>query len=339
MNTRPNYWLLLEKSDETRVSGGIDPYRDKTGEQYHYDSAVANARKVKSGDYAILRKENTILGIAEIGYIDETRATKTRRRCPYCNTTDIRERTTKLPKWKCGRCTKEFSTPKDTVAEVTSFVAEISHFNRLEPAPSVKSVKRCAATGNGATAQNSIIKLDGGKLKNLLEELEPGIGKGSSGQGFGLSIEERKAVELLAMETARKLYENKGWRVVDMSASTPYDLLATRGTQKRYIRVKGSTGMGEAVILTHGEVAHAKAHPADSALVVVSGIILHRENDKCIASGGEIRTHQHPWVINDTSLTATQYRYELSMKPGSSLADEQLRDTAGCSGKPNEATE
>jgi len=72
MNTRPSYWLLLEKSDETRVSGGIDPYKDKTGEQYHYDSAVANARKVKSGDYAILRKENTILGLAEIGYYHAT---------------------------------------------------------------------------------------------------------------------------------------------------------------------------------------------------------------------------------------------------------------------------
>jgi len=317
MNTRPNYWLLLEKSDETRVSGGIDPYKDKTGEQYHYDSAVANARKVKSGDYAILRKENTILGLAEIGYINETRATKTRRRCPYCNSTDIRERTTKFPKWKCGHCAKEFVSPKDSTAEVTSFVAEISHFNRLEPAPSVKSVKRCAATGNGEAAQNSIMKLDGEKLKNLLGELEPGIGespghgKGSSGQGFGLNSEERKAIELIAMETARKLYENKGWRVVDMSASNPYDLLATKGTEKRYIEVKGSTGPGEAVILTHGEVAHAKAHPADSALLVVSGIILRRENGTCVASGGEIRIHQHPWVINDTSLTATQYRYEL----------------------------
>jgi len=317
MNTRPNYWLFLEKSDETRVSGGIDSYKDKTGEQYHYDSAVANARKVKSGDYAILRKENTILGIAKIGYINETPATKIRRRCPYCNSTDIRERTTKLPKWKCGHCSKEFVTPNDTTAEVASFVAKISAFNHLEPAPSVKSVKRCSATGNGMAAQNSIIKLDGEKLKNLLGELEPGIGeslghgKDSSGQGFGLSIEERKAVELLAMETAREHYKKMGWRVVDLSESNPFDLLATKETQKRYIMVKGSTGRGEAVILTHGEVAHAKAHPADSALLVVSGIILRRENDTCIVSGGEIRIHQHPWVINDTNLTATQYRYEL----------------------------
>lgn len=328
MDTRPNYWLFLEKSDETRVSGGIDPYKDKTGEQYHYDSAVANARNVKSGDYAILRKENTILGIAKIGYIHETRATKTRRRCPDCNSTDIRERTTKLPKWKCGHCAKEFSTPKDTTAEVTSFVAEISFFNRLEPAPSVKSVKRCAASGNGVASQNSIMKLDGVKLKDLLGEFEPkieessGQGKDSSGQGFGLSIEERKAVELLAMETARELYENNGWRVVDMSASDPFSLLATKGTQKRYIEVKGSTGPGEAVILTHGEVAHAKAYPADSVLLVVSGISLQRENNSCSASGGEIRLHQHPWIINDRSLTATQYRYELQMDPGSSPAVE-----------------
>lgn len=36
------FWLILEKSDETRVSQGIDGYRDVTGESYQYDSLVPN---------------------------------------------------------------------------------------------------------------------------------------------------------------------------------------------------------------------------------------------------------------------------------------------------------
>ena len=33
-----NYWLLLEKSDETRIYNSIDGYNDSTGEIYNYDS-------------------------------------------------------------------------------------------------------------------------------------------------------------------------------------------------------------------------------------------------------------------------------------------------------------
>ena len=42
----PRYWLLLEKSDATRISKGIDGYRDVTGEVYHYDSLVPNHRQL-----------------------------------------------------------------------------------------------------------------------------------------------------------------------------------------------------------------------------------------------------------------------------------------------------
>ena len=41
-----NYWLILEKSDETWVSKGIDGYQDQTGESYHYDSLVPNHKNL-----------------------------------------------------------------------------------------------------------------------------------------------------------------------------------------------------------------------------------------------------------------------------------------------------
>jgi hypothetical protein len=99
-----SYWLLLEKSDDTRVSQGIDAYKDRTGESYHYDSNVPNHKKMSMGDFVVIRKEGAILGIGEIADISEADDTKIHRRCPECDHTDIRERSSKQPKWKCGKC-------------------------------------------------------------------------------------------------------------------------------------------------------------------------------------------------------------------------------------------
>ena len=86
------YWILLEKSDETRISKGIDGYQDKTGESYHYDSLVPNHKQLGPDDYVVLRKEDEILGVGRISSISQDTDAKIHRRCPECETTDIRER-------------------------------------------------------------------------------------------------------------------------------------------------------------------------------------------------------------------------------------------------------
>lgn len=309
-----NYWLLLEKSDDTRVSKGIEGYRDSTGEYYHYDSLVPNHRNVKSGDYVVLRKENEIIGIGRVGNITETDDVKIHSRCPQCESTDIRERSRKLPKWKCGQCATEFSSPKETITEIRSFNAMINDFTRLNAPPSFKSVKMCAANGKGESSQLSMLALDEGKVRTLFEGIDPspsarGPEAGTSVQGFGLSQDERKAVELRAMKVARALYENQGWDVIDKSSSQPFDLLARKEGQERYIEVKGTTGDGDAVILTHGEVRHVRENPNSSSLVIVSGIVLRKQNEQWQALDGIITRHEDPWVLDDDCLNPTQYRY------------------------------
>ena len=300
-----NYWLLLEKSDATRVSKGIDGYRDSTGESYHYDSLVPN-----------YRKEDDIIGVGTIGDIAETDDTKIHRRCPLCDSTDIRERSTKQPKWKCGKCPEEFSEPKETIVEVRSFVATINDFTRLNAPPSVKSVKMCAANGDGASSQLSMLALDPHKAQTLFEGIDPSPSSRTpdtrtSGQGFGLSQAERKAVELRAMKIARALYKDTGWEVIDTSSSNPFDLLATKASKKRFIEVKGTTGEGLSVILTHGEVRHIRDNQNNSALVIVSGIVLEKQDGKWQAQGGTVTTHEDPWKLSDECLSPTQYRYEI----------------------------
>ena len=236
--------------------------------------------------------------------------------CPGGRSTDIRERTTKTPTWKCGKYAHEFETPEETIDEVQSFVASIVDFIRLNAPPTVQEVKRCASEGDGITSQLSILELAPEKIQTLLEGVaaspssrSPRPGKG--GQGFGLSHEERTAVELQAMRIARQLYEQDGWKVVDKSGSHPFDLLATRNDETRYIEVKGTTGSGLSILLTHGEVKHVRQHRRCSALVVVAGISLSDTDGVWIGSGGEVTVHEDPWTIDSSALEATEYHYTL----------------------------
>jgi Holliday junction resolvase len=113
------------------------------------------------------------------------------------------------------------------------------------------------------------------------------------------------------MQVARALYEGTGWEVIDKSSSQPFDLLATKGSQERFIEVKGTTGEGLSVILTHGEVRHIRGNPKSSALMIVSDIVLEKQNGKWRVQGGTVTKHEDPWKLKDECLSPTQYRYEI----------------------------
>jgi ribosomal protein L37AE/L43A len=309
------WWLLLEKSDETRVSQGIDAYRDETGRAYHYDNLVPNCTQLQAGDGVVIRKENDIIGTGFIDSISISDAVKTHRRCPECKGTDVRERVTKTPKWKCGKCAAEFAEPEETQAEVKSYVASIRDFQGLAAPPGVREVKACAVGGNGETSQLSMIDLDPDQLAEVLGGRLPEMSvngpqpSGGGGQGFGLTAEQRRAVELRAMNLVEEWYVKEGWTMENTSRDHPYDFLATRGDERWFVEVKGTTGAGENVVLTHGEVDHARAHCRQTALAVVTGIVLERVDGDWNALSGRVARHIRPWAPEPDRLMATEYRY------------------------------
>ena len=308
-------WLILEKSEETRVSSSIESYKDRTGEVYNYDSLVPNYKNVAKDDLVIIRKENKILGLGMIKTITSNKLEKNHKRCPNCNTTDIRIRKEKNPIWKCGKCKFEFQEPSETTTEVTNYSAEINGFNKFDLPPSVTQVKSCALNGDGQKSQLSILQLDINKVSALIStDIIDYIAlntKSTFGQGYALSYEEREAIEIRAMEIARIMYIQNGWTLLDTSKSRPYDFEATKGNDIRYIEVKGTTGNGATVILTHGEVKHVYDNPNKCALVIISNIQIDKAMDHTTASGGEIFIHLDPWQIVEDRLTPTQYRYSL----------------------------
>ena len=120
----------------------------------------------------------------------------------------------------------------------------------------------------------------------------------------------RKAIELRAMEEARRHYCEKGWNVEDVSAAESYDLCCRRGGDELHVEVKGVSADGSEVHLTRNEVEHAREYPRP-VLFVVSGIeVSYADGGGPAASGGQARILD-PWRIGDGELTALDYSYRL----------------------------
>jgi ribosomal protein L37AE/L43A len=325
-----NYWLLLEKSDETRVSQGIDGYEDKTGREYRYDSRVPNYRNLSIGDRVLIRKEALIVGAGVIGSIEESDSAKTYRRCPACNKTDVRYRKTRNPKWKCGKCGAEFSTPIETIESVKAYYAQIERYTLFERAPDVKSVKECSSTKDGIKSQLSILRLDPKRLLSLpgipsaeifdeypgqskdaelIGALEASISGGR--QGFNLTGPERKAVELRAMAIAHEHLKALGYRAKDTSSNHPYDFLATGNGKEIKVEVKGTTVKDAGtVLMTRNEVKLHRAEKGNTGLIIVSGIQLTDRDSDPKATGGDLKAF-FPWDIDPCTVDPIAYEITL----------------------------
>lgn len=148
--------------------------------------------------------------------------------------------------------------------------------------------------------------------RELVEVIANPLRRG--GQGRGLSVAERKAVEMRAMAVATAHYVPQWEMVEDVSSTRSYDLECRSGDRFLRVEVKGTTGGAESILVTANEVEHARQLGEHVALFVVSGIVLHREpGSQPTASGGTARIFE-PWDIDRFSLRPIAY--ECAIPPG-----------------------
>ena len=141
----------------------------------------------------------------------------------------------------------------------------------------------------------------------LLEAVRPGRRRG----GERLTAAARRAVELQAMRLAEEWLHAEGWDPEDCSAFQPFDFLAQKADERLFVEVKGTTGTGVKVILTAGEVEHARQHSRNCALIIVSRIQLDvRDPAKPKASGGVVQVLR-PWEAPAEQLRAIAYECTL----------------------------
>lgn len=133
-------------------------------------------------------------------------------------------------------------------------------------------------------------------------------GDGSrKGQGFLQNKHRRKATEMRAMDPATDHYEGLGWTVTDVSTTPSHDLVATKDGAEKHIEVKGTKSLGQEVLLTPNEVAHARTYD-DVALYVAHSIELEGNDENTSASGG-VPLIYDPWIIDDGGLEPIGYAY------------------------------
>jgi hypothetical protein len=137
---------------------------------------------------------------------------------------------------------------------------------------------------------------------------------GKGGQGFGLSAAERRIVEEHAMQAATRYFERDWETVKDVSRDASFDLYCRRGAEELRVEVKGTTGIGEEIILTKNEVREAKE--VGYALFVMSEIgLIHKKTESVSASGGICRLF-FPWFPEAESLTPIAYSCQLDRAGG-----------------------
>jgi hypothetical protein len=131
-----------------------------------------------------------------------------------------------------------------------------------------------------------------------------------TGQGRGLTPEQRRLVELHAMEVATRTLEAEGWLIEDVSLERRgYDLHATRDGVELYVEVKGTTGEGGSVLVTPGEVTYAREHARRVQLSVVSGIELREDPPGTWTAHKGNERRIHPWSPDDSVLEPVGYEW------------------------------
>jgi hypothetical protein len=135
----------------------------------------------------------------------------------------------------------------------------------------------------------------------------PGLRRG---QGWLTSAEQRLVIEMAGMSAANAHYEASGYSVEDVHLHEPYDLRCTRGDDEVHVEVKSTIGAAEYVLLTHGEVIHAR-NAAHAALFILSGVRLITVNEQLEVDESEEPVIIDPWMPDDGHLSPLSYRYEV----------------------------
>lgn len=164
-------WTLITLGED-RQYGGNTGYLDDLKQTYRYDSGVANSKRLAAGDLVFLRDRKRLLGLALVSEITSAPATKTRQRCPDCDTTNIKSRRNVLPPWRCvdGHV---FDQPVRRDENVVSYQASYGEsFREVSENIPVSLLKKAALRPND---QLAIEEVDPSSIEKAVIALDPSL--------------------------------------------------------------------------------------------------------------------------------------------------------------------
>ena len=110
------------------------------------------------------------------------------------------------------------------------------------------------------------------------------------------------------MDAAKRHFTSLGF-VVEPKGR-PYDLRCTRKKELLYVEVKGTQTNGKSIILTAGEVAFARDHKGQMALLLLHSISVSEDRK---LSNGETYPVM-PWDVDKGCLKPMSYKYEVPIR-------------------------
>lgn len=136
--------------------------------------------------------------------------------------------------------------------------------------------------------------------QNEIDGIINPLSRRSAGQGYGLNAEERRAIELRAMEQATQwLNENNFTEINDCSKNKPYDFLVKRNSKTWKIEVKGTTAeRSDVILMTANEVKLHRSESGSTVIIIVTAIKLDRSGKEPRATGGNVWA-EVGWRIDD----------------------------------------
>lgn len=116
-HSNPRAWIALELSNDE------NPYDDRSGYSYGYDSTVRNYKQVKERDLLFIRSKTGLQGVGRINSIDIGAAQKEIARCPECRCSIGATRTRRNRSIFHCKNGHSFSTPVLDASDVRTFRA------------------------------------------------------------------------------------------------------------------------------------------------------------------------------------------------------------------------
>ncbi len=136
---------------------------------------MANREGPGQGDLCAVRDSRGLLGISQIDAIAEREGTKTRSRCPNCESTAFKSRATRRPKYKCSNCKEAFPRPEEEAIRVTLFRADYAR-SWVSVGGAVSAAELEASCYRSAAKQHAIRPVDTEALRELVTNRDVLIG-------------------------------------------------------------------------------------------------------------------------------------------------------------------
>ena len=168
-----NTWLLLAVGGR-RQHGGNDGYDDSARAYYSWDSTVPNHANVNVGDLVVLWDKENLLGASKIDHIEKRSGSKTVKKCAECGLSNIKERLTLTPTFRCNRCGATFEQPLEIEKEITSY--QCYYESNWVDLFQLISVTHLRSLCESSKSQLSLRRLNWTRFSNALRRADLGIG-------------------------------------------------------------------------------------------------------------------------------------------------------------------